>query len=468
MDRRTNNRQNTKKKKVFHSYLKIKRDLFFAVLFITAAIGLIIPLRPTKSTIEKRNLTEFPKFTWEDFVDGTFFNGISTWYADTFPFREALLTANSALKGFYGLQGEQIIGNPDKTGDEIPDVTQGSSSDESSENTETPAEETTASEQPSSEEKLPDGAIHDIPEASGNVYVTGDRAFGIYYFSTDGANAYVNMIDKAQKKLDGIANVYDILVPTSVGIMLDENAQEAIGASNQKKAIDYIYSNINSTNSKITTVNAFDTLKNHNSEYIYFRTDHHWTALGAYYTYVQFCNEKGIEPTPLEEYETIEFPGFVGTFYSSSNQAPSLLENPDTVKAYYPKTTNSMYYINSDLGRNDWYVIMDVTGWDRSSFYSCFTAGDQIYAQIDNPEVNNGKSCVVIKESYGNAFIPFLVDHYEHIYIVDYRYFYKYPDYNNSVYQLVTENNVDDVIFINNADAMTNPNASELMSDMFN
>lgn len=75
---------------------------------------------------------------------------------------------------------------------------------------------------------------------------------------------------------------------------------------------------------------------------------------------------------------------------------------------------------------------------------------------------------MVIKESYGNAFIPFLADHYEHIYIVDYRYFYKYPDYNNSVYQLVTENDVDDVIFINNADAMTNTSASELMSDMFN
>ena len=144
------------------------------------------------------------------------------------------------------------------------------------------------------------------------------------------------------------------------------------------------------------------------------------------------------------------------------------MENPDTVTAYYPKTTNDMYYICSDLSTIQWNIIMDVTGWDRASLYSCFAAGDEIYAQIDNPNVNNGQSCVVIKESYGNAFIPFLADHYEHIYIVDYRYFYKYPDYNNSVYQLVTENDVDDVIFINNADAMTNPNAAELMSDMFN
>ena len=223
-------KQDMKRKKAFKSYLKIKRDVFFGVLFLVAVLGIIIPLRPTVSTIEKRTLTTFPEFTWQSFIDGTYFNGISTWYADTFPFREALLSANSAVKGLYGLQSEQLVGNSDKTGDDIPDTPVLLSSDETTEATTESAttEETT-------EEQLPDGAIHDIPEASGNVYVTGDTAFGLYYFSTDGANAYVNMIDKAQKKLDGVANVYDILVPTSVGIMLDENAQEAIGSSNQEK-----------------------------------------------------------------------------------------------------------------------------------------------------------------------------------------------------------------------------------------
>ena len=347
-----------------------------------------------------------------------------------------------------------------------PEIIFGDKDSQGNDNNQTSTTAETTEE--NTEESLPDGSLHVVPEAAGSVYVAGDTGFGAYYFSESAADVYVEMIDKAQKKLDGIADVYDILVPTSVGIMLDDESQEAMGISNQGDAIDYIYSGISETNSNVKTVDVFSTLKNHNSEYIYFRTDHHWTALGAYYTYVQFCNAKGIEPTPLDEYETIEFPGFVGTFYSSSNQAPSLLENPDTVTAYYPKTTNDMFYIGSDLSTIQWNIIMDVTGWDRASLYSCFAAGDEIYAQIDNPNVNNGQSCVVIKESYGNAFIPFLADHYEHIYIVDYRYFYKYPDYNNSVYQLVTENDVDDVIFINNADAMTNPNAAELMSDMFN
>lgn len=330
------------------------------------------------------------------------------------------------------------------------------------------AETTSEDTEENTEESLPDGSLHVVPEAAGSVYVAGDTGFGAYYFSESAADVYVEMIDKAQKKLDGIADVYDILVPTSVGIMLDEESQEEMGISSQKDAIDYIYSGIDNTNSNVKTVDVFSTLKNHNSEYIYFRTDHHWTALGAYYAYVQYCNAKGIEPTPLEEYETIEFPGFIGSFYYESGNTEALAENPDTVTAYIPKTTNDMMYVDRNLEEIQWNIVMDVTGWDDSSFYSCFAAGDEIYAQIDNPNVDNGESCVVIKESYGNAFIPFLADHYEHIYIVDYRYFYDYPQYENSVYKLVTENNVNDVIFINNSDAMTNTSASELMSDMFN
>ena len=347
-----------------------------------------------------------------------------------------------------------------------PEIIFGDKDSQGNDNNQTSTTAETTEE--NTEESLPDGSLHVVPEAAGSVYVAGDTGFGAYYFSESAADVYVEMIDKAQKKLDGIADVYDILVPTSVGIMLDDESQEAMGISNQGDAIDYIYSGISETNSNVKTVDVFSTLKNHNSEYIYFRTDHHWTALGAYYAYVQYCNAKGIESTPLEDYETIEFTDFVGSFYYESDKVEALAENPDTLTAYIPKTTNDMMYVDENLEEIQWNIIMDVTGWDNSSYYSCFAAGDEIYAQIDNPNVDNGESCVVIKESYGNAFIPFLADHYEHIYIVDYRYFYDYPQYENSVYKLVTENNVNDVIFINNSDAMTNTSASELMSDMFN
>lgn len=472
-----------KRKKVHKAYLNIKMQVFFCVLFLIAIIGLIIPLRPKTSTVEKRTLTAFPKFTLASFLNGEFLNDVSTWYSDTFPFREALLSANSGLQSLYGIQGEQIIQNSNNTGDEIPeggmmvpateeekesasDTEAADQSQPANESDSAPAE--TEAQTESVPETYEDGAIHDVPEMSGDVYVTGDTAFGIYYFNLEGANAYINMIDKAQKRLDGVANVYDIVVPTSVGICLDENAQEKINSSNQKDAINYVTSNINNLNSKVITVDVFDNIKNHNSEYIYFRTDHHWTALGAYYAYEEFCKAKGITPTPIDEYEKVEYPNFVGTFYASSNQVQSLKDNPDTVIGYLPKSTNDMFFLDSSLQRVDWRIVNDVSSYDTGAKYSAFAAADQIYAQIDNPTLTDGSSCIVIKESFGNAFIPFLVDHYQHIYIVDYRYFYKYPEYNNSIYQLATQNNVTDVIFINNTSAMSNTVQVQQMSDMFN
>ncbi len=469
-----------KRKKIHKTYLYLKKQVFFTVFFIVAIIGLILPLRPKTSTIEKRTLTTFPKFTLSSFLNGDFLTGVSTWYSDTFPFREALLNANSAVKNLYGIQGEQIVHNSGQSGDEIPTggimvtpETESDSQPASDSESQSPSgsnetsQEQTSDTETGESETFEDGAIHDVPEASGDVYVTGDTAFGIYYFNLEAANEYITMIDKAQKRLDGVANVYDILVPTSVGICLDEKVQEQINSSNQNDAINYVFDNINNLNSKVQTVKVYDTLINHNSEYIYFRTDHHWTALGAYYTYEEFCKAKGLIPTPLTDFQKVEYPNFVGTYYASSNQVQALKDNPDTVIAYIPQSTNDMFFIDENLQTIQWRIVNDVSGYDTGAKYSTFAAADQMYAQIDNPTLSDGSSCVVIKESFGNAFIPFLVDHYEHIYIVDYRYFKNYPKYNNSIYQLVTENNVSDVIFINNVAAMSNSVQVGQMSAMF-
>lgn len=461
-----------KKIKIQKAYLNIKIHAFFIILMIIAIIGLLIPLRPTESALEKRELEKFPKFTLSTFWNGEFFSDISTWYADTFPGREKLMAANSDFKALYGVQGEQIVTNTDKTGDDIPEAGQmviaEKESEEEKETTGEVADETvTESIEETEEETFVDGAITVVPEVAGNVYVSGDTAFSIFYFDLDSANKYINMIDSAQKKLDGLANVYDILVPTSIGVCLDEEAQEKIGSQDQEKAIDYIYSNIENLNSKVTTVDAFQNIKNHNSEYIYFRTDHHWTALGAYYAYEAFCKAKGIEANDIDSYEKVEYPNFVGSLYASSNQVAALKNNPDTVIGYIPQATNQMMFIGHDLARYDWSIVNDVSAYASSEKYSAFAGADEPYAQIDNPNLNDGSSCVVIKESYGNAFVPFLVDHYQHVYIVDYRYFKKYPKYNNSLIQLVQENNIQDVIFINNSEAMIGYNNIALMESLF-
>ena len=99
--------------------IQIKQLLFFGFLVLMGFIGLLWFARPKTSTLEKRDLAEFPKLSLAGLLDGSFCSGVETWYADTYPLREGLIDANTKLKNLYGLQGEQMINNGEKA-DEIP------------------------------------------------------------------------------------------------------------------------------------------------------------------------------------------------------------------------------------------------------------------------------------------------------------------------------------------------------------
>ena len=76
---------------------------FFTVLFVLGLIALIIPLRPTESMREKRRLAQFPELTISSLFSGDFFDGVSAWYSDTFPGREAWLSVATTLNNFHGI-----------------------------------------------------------------------------------------------------------------------------------------------------------------------------------------------------------------------------------------------------------------------------------------------------------------------------------------------------------------------------
>jgi hypothetical protein len=132
--------------------------------------------------------------------------------------------------------------------------------------------------------------------------------------------------------------------------------------------------------------------------------------------------------------------------------------NPDTVEAYIPKGTNDEYIFDANGGDRTRYrggvVRRDTDSFYQAaaSKYNCFLMGDHPLIEIHNENISadrKGTTVLLVKESFGNAFAPFLVDSYEHVYVVDYRY------YNGTLSQLVTERGVDDVIFLNNIVAAT-------------
>ena len=198
----------------------------------------------------------------------------------------------------------------------------------------------------------------------------------------------------------------------------------------------------------------------HNSEYIYYRTDHHWTARGAYYAYSAFCETKGITPTPLNSFERYEFDGFLGTLYEKAQRPSSLSKTPDTVEAFVPNGTNKMTIFDNNGNANSNYEIV-CTYTDRmyqnaASKYNCFIAGDNPLTKIHNTNKNDGSTVIIVKESYGNAFVPFLVDSYEYVYVIDYRY------WNGSLKDAVIEYNADDVIFLSVINATSGTRVEKL------
>ena len=437
---------------------------FAAIMAVGAFIGLLFFVRPKKSIAEKRELAKFPSFTITSFLDGSYFESVSLWYSDTYPMRDKLVSADQGLKSLYGIEtGTQVVGGNTK-GDDIPEVDKDSIKQTSTEaatdtsvdtSTEDPEIGLPAGKTDSKTNKgnssgktsvqtvePPDSKAMDEAfqkQLQDNLYVKDGAAYSLYYFVQDSATEYIDALNNAAAKLSGVANVYDILIPNNSGVLLSDDDLAKLGGSDQKQAIEYYYSLMQG----VKTVDIFDTLKSHNDEYIYFRTDHHWTADGAFYAYEEFCKAKGITEIPREKRKKDTFEGFLGSFYSNL-QNQDMKKNPDTIYAYEPIGTNDMTYWNDDGSEQKWNVIMDVNGWDKGTLYSTFVGGDTPMAVIENPNVTDGSTCVVMKESYGNAFIPFLVDHYSTIYILDYRYS------NVNVIDFVKEKQADDLICINN------------------
>ena len=302
------------------------------------------------------------------------------------------------------------------------------------------------------EEQIPEPQYPEIVsdekiEDFGSVVIVGDAAYELYTYSDAIADNYALAVNKVAAALDQKADVYDILIPLGSGITFPDNLRDQIKSSDQREAMSSIQAKMDET---VKTVDIYDSLMTNRNEYIYFRTDHHWTALGAYYAYEDFCEVKGITPEALDSYETSEFDGFLGSFYNDTNANATLKANADVVTAYHPNMDAIMHVTDSRGVEYDSKVIFDESKAAAGLKYSCFIAGDNPITEIENKELTDGSSCIVVKESFGNAFVPFLVDHYQTIYVVDYRY------WKGSISELAQEKNVDDVIFVNNLSMIRN------------
>ena len=270
-----------------------------------------------------------------------------------------------------------------------------------------------------------------------------NRAMELIGYSDKNSSNYCALVSKVADALAGVCNVYSLPIPTSIGIMVPDDIQKKLSYKNQGESIDQI---LGKMSANVIGVDVYNNMMLHRDEYLYFRTDHHWNGIGAYYAYEEFCNIKGFTPYTMEQREEVTFDGFLGTLYTNANvNKDSMLLPADTVYAYKPYSKNATmtYYDNNGNGTK-WAIIANVKNYGSGSKYLTFAAGDQPLAIFKNPDVTDGSVCIVIKESYGNALLPYLVDHYSTVYEIDYRH------WKGDLVAYAQEVGADDILFANN------------------
>jgi hypothetical protein len=256
------------------------------------------------------------------------------------------------------------------------------------------------------------------------------------------ASTYASLVSKVAVALKGKTTVYSLPIPTAIGIMIPDDIQAQL-SNNPDQGVD-IDKVLDKMDASVVPVRCYDNLMHRRNEYLYFRTDHHWNGIGAYYAYEAFCETKGIKPYTMAQREEVQFDNFLGTLYINAGKPDTLLPT-DTVYAYKPYSkTASMVFYDSKGNEVKWSIISDVTNYQQSNKYSTFAGADNSLSIFTNPEVTDGSVCIVVKESYGNALLPYLVDHYSTIYEIDYRY------WTGDLATYAQKVGADDLIFANN------------------
>lgn len=247
----------------------------------------------------------------------------------------------------------------------------------------------------------------------------GDAAYELYGFYASGAERNAAQIRAAADTLNGKARVFGIVVPNRLGAVLSYSDFSRLCSSskNETEAIAYAYEKMGPN---VHTVDAMSALRLHNDEEIFFRTDHHWTALGAYYAYTAWAESAGVQPVSLENYSSFEMPGHLGIFYGMCGNPSEMKNNPDTVITYNPGGNIRVEVQESNIAYAG-QLLYDYT--NSSSKYSAFLGGDHPLTTITNDDIKDDSACVLVKDSYGNPFAIYLTQHYHTVYVVDYRYY---------------------------------------------
>ena len=329
---------------------------FFVIIFGLTA-GSLGSEKKEYSETEKRELQQMPKVRWRSVRKGKFQKKYEKYLADQFPGRDSWVRLQTDVS--------RVVGKTESNG----------------------------------------------------VYFGKDGYLLEHYGTSDFENeqsekneqALVKFVKKMSKK----RNISVMLVPTKTWIM-QEKLPAFAPTYDEQQMYDCMRAQLGNLADTVL-VPVADELQKHTDEQIYYRTDHHWTTLGAWYGYEAYVRAAGGDLEQAQKKRDFHCVStqFYGSTYAKVNQAP----RADEIEKYEPQQPLTVVY---NMGEKTTDTLYDTSFLDTQDQYSYFTGGNQPVVEVTGGTAN-GRTLLVIKDSFGNSMIPFLAEDYEKVVMVDLR-----------------------------------------------
>lgn len=225
------------------------------------------------------------------------------------------------------------------------------------------------------------------------------------------------------KNLDAVTNFASrhpgkvtFLLAPSASVIYPEKLPVGAPMVDENAMLDDIFSQVSSSADVLDLRDVFTREKD---EYLYYKTDHHWTTQGAYLAYQQFCQLKGLTPFDTAARESVSIPDFYGTHYSAARRWDI---QPDVITYYPLDNPMTIYDITGETqySARKTETMVNTEKFQTRDKYAAFLDGNNGYSVIEG---NGEGSILVVKDSYANCFVPFLTENYAKIGVVDLRNF---------------------------------------------
>lgn len=449
--------------------------VFSAVAVPVLLVGLgvwffVAPSRAEVSQVEARALAKLPVFSFEALRSGRYAKDLDLYVADHFPLREAFVSFTFGLRARFGVRRESTVYKA-KGGalggfeqqDWAPVVEVADAAVEVDPFAEEDAGAPDAG--------LEDGGADDDAGVSGEdddagvlvaeveddagvedeaVQVASTEAGGVLIHKGRGM-MLLDATDETATKFAKVLAAYGAAFPRSrvYAVMVPGAGAFYLPPSQKQRSADELHNLAvirDALPPSVTWVDVAAALAPHTSEPIYYRTDHHWTGLGAYYAYRAMLEAAGLEPLPREafEWKTLPTPTLGSLFRMTQDlqleRAPDVTEYPVPQVEY-----QSVSYVGAKYDVPQKRRFLD----EKAEGYLVYMGGDAALMAAKPKGVKNGRRALLVKNSFGNPLGPLLLPHFEQVVVVDYRMYF------GTVASLVKRFRITDV-FVQNATLTAN------------